>query len=131
MPSPNNVAELEAGFNSQVRTVDRNISSNQEVVIIGINQIDAIIAAICPQISSYQAEEINQISNIIIDHILGRHTVGAIIEDRTNADVLEIINGLAIIAKTNQIDTIAGIEAYINGVGTNLSAASICANKNS
>lgn len=96
------------------------------IPITGGIEIDDTIYALCPQLINSTSSEIRSIAAAINDHIFGRHIIIDIIRKRTNSAVADIIEGFAIIARTEGIDTIAGIEAYINDTTANINAIDIC-----
>ena len=71
-------------------------------------------------------KHIHALSRNIKGHILGNHFINSIIEDKTNAEVAKIIEGLAIIASINDICSIEGIAEYIESFGADNKASEIC-----
>lgn len=96
------------------------------ISIIGIPTIDKLIIDACPSILTMSDKHIHALSRDIKGHIFGDHFINSIIEHKTNAEVAQIIEGLAIIASINDICSIEGIAEYIESFGADNKASEIC-----
>ena len=80
------------------------------VVITGAQAIDRIINELCPEIRFISEKDITIIAEHIEDHIIEGRIINQIIQSMTNQAVAQFIEGISIIARENEIDTIAGIQ---------------------
>lgn len=112
-------------INSMKSIIESTLPTTQ-IEIIGIPLIDNIIIDICPEIKIFSSEEITSISKIIKDHIFGHQYAGNIIESKTNIEIAEYIEEIAIIVATNDIETIDGIQKYFEKFSSTIDTSPVC-----
>jgi len=116
---PTNIEETEA-------TAESNLNTIIEKPIIGLQSIDQIIYGLCPDMASKNIEKIQCLSGLIKTYFFGGNYIIKLIEDITNEDTSEFIEGIGILIKEQNITNIEELQIHFDKYINSFNPSKIC-----
>ena len=111
--SPSTPEEPQARNN--YRSIPQRSSEDQiPATIIGLESIDRIIFGLCPEIREIGIDKIQCLSGLIKTYFFGDQYILRLIEDFTNEDTIDFIEGISNLIKEQQISNIQELQAHFD-----------------